>query len=95
MVILTGHIIQRTRNRQLTLVIVSTIKILIGIPMATLPQQAIPFQFSYETKQMPTGKSDGTFVFNNIRSKHNQDHSLNPLAAASKLFEHDEVPIYQ
>lgn len=44
-------------------------------------------------KQMPIGKSDVTFVFSTIQSKHNQDYSPNPLAAASKLFEHDEVPI--
>lgn len=60
-----------------------------------LPQQAIPFQCPYEMKQMPIKKSDVTLVFNTIQSKHNQDESPNPLAAAPKLLEHDEVPIYE
>lgn len=38
---------------------------------------------------------DITFDFNAIQSKHNREDALNPLAAASKLFEHNEVPFYQ
>ena len=84
-------------NLQLTLVIVTTTKVLTGIPLAkcAFPPQAIRFQWPCEVKQMPIRKSDVTFVFNIVQSEHSQDGSPNPLATAPKLFEHDEVHIYQ
>lgn len=96
-VIPEGHIYCRTRNLQLTLVIVSTTKVLTGIPLAkcAFPPQVICFQCPCEVKQMPIRKSDITFVFNIVQSKHSQEGSPNPLATAPKLFEHDEVHIYQ
>lgn len=96
-VISKGHIFHGTRNLQLNwlLSVPRRHTLEFQLPNVLFPQQAIPSMNPCEMKQMPIRMSDVNFLFNTIQSKHNQNESPNPLSASPKLFEHDEVPIYQ